>query len=149
MFVVKKSTSSSRHISMVSKVACYWGGPGFKSQQGQEFINFWLQRKFKTSKQQTRKVIKNTWRWPFNHPSHLERTIYCCLSRIHSWNACRFFFFFQFACIVHRNRQDKLSREERGFERFSIKRRRKTGIRSLDPCSYLLLRVEADNMAST
>ena len=75
----------------------------------------------------------NRWRWPFNHPSHVERTVYYCLSRIHSRTAFQFFFFFQIACIVHRNKQDKLLREERGFERFLIKSRRKTGIRSLDP----------------
>ena len=31
---------SSRHCSMVSTVACYRGGPGFKSRQWREFINF-------------------------------------------------------------------------------------------------------------
>ena len=37
---------SSHHSSMVSTAACYWGGPGFKSWQGREFINFWIKRKF-------------------------------------------------------------------------------------------------------
>ena len=39
-------SSSSCHSSMVSTAGCYRGGPGFKSEQGQEFINFWLKRKF-------------------------------------------------------------------------------------------------------
>ena len=30
---------SSRQSSMVSMAACYQGGPGFKSRQGQEFFN--------------------------------------------------------------------------------------------------------------
>ena len=38
--------SSSRYSSMVSMAAWYRGGPWFKSWQGQEFINFWLNRKF-------------------------------------------------------------------------------------------------------
>ena len=38
--------SSSRYSSMVSMASCYRRGPGFKSWQGQEFINFWLNRKF-------------------------------------------------------------------------------------------------------
>ena len=40
---------SSRHSSMVSMAACYQRGPGFKSRQGQEFINFWIKRKFNNS----------------------------------------------------------------------------------------------------
>ena len=35
-----KSNQSSRQSSMVSTAACYRGGPGFKSRQGREFINF-------------------------------------------------------------------------------------------------------------
>ena len=40
---------SSRNSSMVSTATCYQGGPGFKSQQGREFINFWIKRKFNNS----------------------------------------------------------------------------------------------------
>ena len=36
----KSGQKSSRHNSMVSKAYCYRGGPGFKSRQGREFINF-------------------------------------------------------------------------------------------------------------
>ena len=45
----KIKKKSSCHSSMVSTAACYRGGPGFKSRQGQEFINFWLKRKFNNS----------------------------------------------------------------------------------------------------
>ena len=39
--------------SMVSTATCYQEGPGFKSHQGLEFINFWLKRKFNNSKLNT------------------------------------------------------------------------------------------------
>ena len=42
----KNELRSSGHSSMVSMAACYWGSPGFKSWQGQKFINFRLKRKF-------------------------------------------------------------------------------------------------------
>ena len=40
LFQFKSTKILSPHSSMASTAACYWGGPGFKSRQGQEFINF-------------------------------------------------------------------------------------------------------------
>ena len=81
----------------------------------------------------------------FSHRTN--RLLIDCLSCIHSWNACRFFFFnspgapsfpSRASCIEI---DDKLSREERGFKRevYPNKRKRKTGIQSLDPWRHVLL----------
>ena len=48
-FYLQMKVSSSHHSSMASMAACYGGGPGLKSQQGREFTNFWLKRKFNNS----------------------------------------------------------------------------------------------------